>query len=220
MFRTLALQGERVLIIQPTKHLLNETASRLRASYPDVSVVVMNEDTVGSGVSTDLQHLKDAASLWSDPANHWASFERLRYFHRRGDWTVFLDEPPQGHECIPLKAAITHHYLTDCLFTHPCGPKYSRLLVRDRRALRRLVRMLQLMMLLMPMLKSRIALSGTYALVRGRSSLSGLTREQTGLKSKYSGYNSRDPFRDSRQSTSLVLDLRESLVSPMEISGR
>ena len=92
----LAKARKKVLIIQPTKLLIMRTTiDELEQLSPEYPVKAIHGGTSGAVVRTLIDHFKDATQDEGEIlfATH-AAFFLLPYIHRRGDWTLIVDEVP------------------------------------------------------------------------------------------------------------------------------
>ncbi len=111
-----ASQNRKIIIAQPTKKLIGQTAGQIRNANPSVAVHSIFSHGDGDAVTPRIvNHMANA-----DPSagqilliTHEA-LKRLPNAHRV-HWDLFVDEIPAVFESIPLKVAKTHQYLTDHL---------------------------------------------------------------------------------------------------------
>jgi superfamily II DNA or RNA helicase len=129
----LAEGGKKVLFIQPTKLLISKTIEDeidgLDPSYP---IHPIHGGETSSVVRTLVQHFKDATPDEGEIvfATHSAFF-RLPYFHRRGDWTLIVDEVPSVDVFEEFRLVDTHDIITPFITLKPEGAVYGRLLEKD-----------------------------------------------------------------------------------------
>ena len=130
-------QGKNVLIVQPTKDLIDETVSSLSGS--GVYCHVIHSDHSDRSVIADItNYLKKPYHEPHILLITWSAFEQIPYVNRREDWHLFVDEVPQVNLHEPFNASISHRILTDHVSTHTLGPVYSCLAISDRTAVRKL----------------------------------------------------------------------------------
>ncbi|MBY0294509.1 MAG: DEAD/DEAH box helicase family protein [Methylobacterium sp.] len=128
----LARRGQKVLFVQPTKHLITKTiAEELQPLDPTYSVTALHGD-VGpknaSVISAVVAHFKDAVRDQGEVLfiTH-ACFLRLAYIERKRDWFLIMDEVPQVDQFEELRLPETHHLITPHLTPVPTGAAYARL---------------------------------------------------------------------------------------------
>ena len=129
-------EGQNVLIVQPTKALIDETASK----FDGVHCVVLHGDTVPHETIKKLMH----SFIDPYPEAHvvlttWSAFEQVSYINRAEDWHIFIDEIPQVHVYENLKAKRTHTLLTDHIRTISEGPTYSLVISENDGELRKII---------------------------------------------------------------------------------
>jgi hypothetical protein len=111
-----ASQHRKILIAQPTTHLIRQTAVNLRRDNPGLSVKTIYSNAQRDAVMPRIEaHMANA-----DPAkgrvlliSHEA-LKRLPATYRH-HWDLFADEVPTVFDCITLKIVKTHGHLTDHL---------------------------------------------------------------------------------------------------------
>ena len=123
--------GKNVLLVQPTKELISKTEPYFNFIFCHV---IHTEDSV----SRTVNHLK---SPYDGPhvlcITH-SAFEKLPYFHRKQDWTLYIDEAPQAYDFYEFAAKLSHRHLTDHLSTYPMGAAYSQLIIHNSTGIRAL----------------------------------------------------------------------------------
>lgn len=145
----LASRGENVLIVQPTKELINKTVESELLMRPNIpSYKVIDGDTVGSGsvASALTEYSKLVASSYSKQMTSEGhivftthqSLPYVRYFEQKHKWHVLIDEAPQIPGYSNYKVPHTHPILTDHIELEPYNAIYSRLIGDDEDALKEL----------------------------------------------------------------------------------
>ncbi|GJD76716.1 DEAD/DEAH box helicase family protein [Methylobacterium goesingense] len=132
----LARFGQKVLFVQPTKHLITKTiADELRPLDPPYSVRSIH----GGCTPTSKSVIAEIVTHFQvTPADHGeivfithAAFLLIPFIERKADWTLIMDEVPQVdcfHElCLPD----THHLITPFLTLVPGGASYGRLVTAE-----------------------------------------------------------------------------------------
>lgn len=132
----LARGGQKVLFVQPTKHLITKTvAEELQPLDPTYSVTALHGD-VGpkdaSVISAVVAHFEDAVRDRGEVLfiTH-ACFLRLPYIERKRDWFLVMDEVPQVDQFEELRLPDTHHFITPHLEIVPVGAIYARLVTPE-----------------------------------------------------------------------------------------
>ena len=108
--------NRKVLIAQPTKQLIAQTAKAIQAANPNIKVHTIFSLGDGSAVLPRIeQHMRDAdKSVGQVLLITHEALKRLPNAYRV-HWDLFVDEIPAVFECIPLKVVKTHSYLTQHL---------------------------------------------------------------------------------------------------------
>ena len=134
----LTSECKNVLLVQPTTELIDRTAFDFRADSPQLHIEVMHQGTVkGSVIGGIMEYLNKPYLEPHALIITWSAFEQLSYFNRPKDWHFLGDEPPQADRFASISASVSHAILTEHLRTHPLGPVYSEVTVRNRGALRK-----------------------------------------------------------------------------------
>jgi hypothetical protein len=124
--------GQNVLIVQPTKELINKTANELKQQSSSVPLHVLHEDTVERSVVGEiLAYLKQPLSDPHVLIITWSAFERLPFFNRRDNWHILTDEIPQAHRFEEIRAPVSHNILTNHIDTVMAGSTYSQVIVQN-----------------------------------------------------------------------------------------
>ena len=133
----LARKGCKLLIVQPTRHLIDKTImDELEAIEPSYPVTRFYGDRVsGSVVGAIVQHLKQAKPGQGEVLfiTHEA-FVRLPYLHRKSDWVLLFDEVPAVDVFDPYELPVTHSLITSHLALDARGPAHALLRCRDEDA--------------------------------------------------------------------------------------
>lgn len=127
-----ARRGFKVLIVQPTRHLIDKTlADELLPLDPPYPCRAIHGDTVigpTSVVGEIVQH------FWGAEANRGevlfithAALMRASYLHRKAEWHVIMDEVPQVDVFEELCLPDTGHLILPHLTFTPEGAVYGRL---------------------------------------------------------------------------------------------
>ena len=132
----IARRGHKVLVVQPTKHLIEKTiAEELQPLDPSYPIRAIHSDTaletnsvVGDIVDHTRSTARDAGEILF--ITH-AAFFRLPYIERKGDWVLLMDEVPQVDVFEEFNLPETHHLITAHLTVVPGGPVYGFLVAND-----------------------------------------------------------------------------------------
>lgn len=135
----LARRGLKVLIVQPTRHLIDKTLSdELLTLDPPYPCRAIHGGTVlrgASPVGTIVAHFRDAEPSQGEVLliTH-AALMRAPYLHRKADWHLIMDEVPQVDVFEDLPLPDTGDLFLPHLAFLPEGPVYGRLdpFVADR----------------------------------------------------------------------------------------
>jgi superfamily II DNA or RNA helicase len=131
----IAQRGQKVLFIQPTKHLINKTIEgeflKLDPKYR-LNAIHGDEDLGGGSVIGNLvAHFQNTPPGGEVLFATHAAFMLLPFIQNRKDWVLLVDEVPQVDVFKELNLAETHHLLTPLLTLVPEGPRYGRLIQRE-----------------------------------------------------------------------------------------
>ncbi len=127
----LARAGQKVLFVQPTKHLITKTiAEELQPLAPTYPVREIHSDTClkASVVAEAVAHFNNATADQGEILflTH-AGFLLIPYIERKREWTLIMDEVPQVDQFEELRLPETHHLITPHLAVVPTGAAYARL---------------------------------------------------------------------------------------------
>ncbi|BDD68228.1 hypothetical protein Sj15T_32490 [Sphingobium sp. TA15] len=107
-------ENHKILIAQPTRHLIRQTAANLRRANPALAVKSILSSSNGDAVTPRIEaHMANAGKGKGQVLliSHEA-LKRLPPAHR-AHWDLFVDEIPSVFECLALKIVKTHAHLTD-----------------------------------------------------------------------------------------------------------
>ena len=110
----LARLGKKVLFVQPSIFLINQTWSDLASLTPEVRLRAIHGETSGRVIADIIDHTKHTASDGEVLFVTHSALMLLPYFHRRQEWHVILDEVPQADWCAEFSIPDTHRLITDC----------------------------------------------------------------------------------------------------------
>jgi hypothetical protein len=136
----LAEQGSRVMVLQPTKELINKTVEdELLPRKPAFRHSVFHQGTIGEGASVTgaiVHHLNNAEPDAGQIvfATHQA-FPRIPFFANKGDWHLLIDEEMQVNQYQSHRLPHTHFLITDDIELEPFNSIYSKVAFRNRASL-------------------------------------------------------------------------------------
>ena len=136
-----AAAGGNILIVLPTRDLMNEVVPILQASRPPIKPELIHGGVVTNVVAAILATLNRQPS----PGGRiviitWSAFKRLPFIRDRQSWTVYVDEIPQICGMLEAVVPVTHAYVSDHIRLEQQGPEFSRVHVTGRASLRRLAK--------------------------------------------------------------------------------
>lgn len=131
----LARHGDKVLFIQPTKHLIDKTIQDellpLDAPYP-IKPIHGDTDLETNSVVRDLvAHFQQTPPGGEILFATHAAFFRLPFIQNKGDWILIVDEVPQVDVFDEKNLPETHNLITPYLALVPEGPRYGSLVRRE-----------------------------------------------------------------------------------------
>jgi hypothetical protein len=124
--------SRKVVIVQPTTGLLDQTLVGILRKAPDVSVRSIHGENTKGVLSMIVQHLKEAQSGGEVLLVTHSAFERIPYFHDRGKWHVVMDEAPAAEFVFEFNLADTHTIFSGAVEVRPFDAEYGQMEVRDR----------------------------------------------------------------------------------------
>ena len=136
----LARMGEKVLLVQPTKILLDETLEHeINPLNPLYTVSIIHGETVEEDEAVTkriIDHFKNVRPNEGEIVGiTHSAFMQVQYFHARENWTVIVDEVLTVSLAGTINMPDTHHLLTRYLTSTSVDAKYSELAaVNDGRA--------------------------------------------------------------------------------------
>jgi superfamily II DNA or RNA helicase len=130
----LARSGEKVLFIQPTKHLIDKTIEdELLKLNPRYSYKAIHGDVdleTNSVVGDLVAHFQQTAPGGEILFATHAAFLRLPHIQNKSDWVLIVDEVPQVDVFEEKNLPDTHHLLTGDLVLVAAGSRYGQLVRR------------------------------------------------------------------------------------------
>lgn len=88
-------RGAKVMIVQPSRLLINRTVEDELSKYPEIPHRVIHGETDNAVIAEIIRHLKECGDKPELLFVTQAAFFRLPFFANRGRWTVVIDEVPQ-----------------------------------------------------------------------------------------------------------------------------
>jgi hypothetical protein len=134
----LAREHQRVLILQPTKELINKTVQKELLAHPNPPQhYVFHGDKVSEGsVAGELtRFFKDAEDAGQVAFATHQVLPYIPYIANRRDWHVLIDEEMQVLRHFCLQIPRPHFLITDHIELAPYNSIYSRIVVRNRTSL-------------------------------------------------------------------------------------
>jgi reverse gyrase len=145
--RFLAGQGKKVLIVQPTKDLIEKTIEKeIKSRLPEVDCEAIHSDSHFGRVKLEIikrLEINDdgpGQDLGTITLITHAAFINLPVFPGRGDVFVFVDEVPNAAKCKTHNLSQTHAHLTDSIEVFEHDAIYGRVEVTDADALEKIAK--------------------------------------------------------------------------------
>lgn len=129
----LASRGGKVLILQPTRRLIDRTIeAEINPLSPTYPVSAIHGDSCGSGVVSEItSHFKNAKSGGEIVLITHAAFGLVPYFHNANLWWLICDEAYQAVQFDEINLTETHKIITNHIALQSEGALYSRLMMKD-----------------------------------------------------------------------------------------
>jgi hypothetical protein len=141
----LALLGKKVLFVQPSIFLINQTLADLASLTPEVRFRAIHGENSDRVIANIIDHCKHTALDGEILFITHSALMLLPYLHRQGSWDVMLDEIPQADWCAEFNIPHTHRLITDCFMVDAdaanfADNRYARALPKDHKALEQMAR--------------------------------------------------------------------------------
>ena len=141
----MAQRGRKLLIVQPSLTLIDQTLADLASLSPAVAHRAIHGGTSANVVGDIVAHSKACGQGGEVLLITHAAFMRLPYFDRRADWDVIVDEIPQADWCEEFRIPNTHRLVTDWIEIDPearnlADNRYVRAFPSSRPALETMAR--------------------------------------------------------------------------------
>ena len=141
----LARLGMKVLFVQPSIFLINQTLADLASLAPEVRCRAIHGETSDRVIADIIEHLKHTAQDGEILFVTHAALMLLPYIHRRQDWHLILDEIPQADWCAEFNVPDTHRLITDYFAVDTeaaslADNRYVRAVPKDRFRLEQMAR--------------------------------------------------------------------------------
>ncbi|WP_043344296.1 DEAD/DEAH box helicase family protein [Belnapia moabensis] len=127
-----ARKGDKIAIVQPSKHLIQQSYNQAVRAAPDVMVRRIDSGTHPMQVRTALiNHLNRPFPEGEILFLTHAAFLSLPYWHNPGGWHIIIDEIPNVVEDLSRRVPVSHVTLTRHLELHDRNHAYGRVEVRE-----------------------------------------------------------------------------------------
>jgi hypothetical protein len=141
----LARLGKKVLVVQPSIFLINETLKDIASLTPEVRVRALHGETSDRVIADIVEHTKHTALDGEVLFITHSALMLLPYFHRRQHWHAIMDEIPQADWCCEFNVSETHSLITDCFAVDAdaaslADNRYVRAVPKDNAKLERMAR--------------------------------------------------------------------------------
>ena len=138
---TLAARGQKVLIVQPTKALIDKTfENELRPKKSNTRIFRFHGDAIDSVVRSLVDHFRNNTKPGDIVFTTHAAFMMAGYFHRAKDWIVLFDEVPRVDQYFERNVPDNHHLLTQHIEAVPDGASFVKLQEKPGSSLRKIAR--------------------------------------------------------------------------------
>ena len=115
--------GERVVVCQPSKRLIDETVQSLRKLDDNIHIKIIHGDVTKKAVVKSIyDYLRTPYPEAHVLFTTFEAFDYLEFFSDAKNWHMFVDEPPQGHQAFERQLAKTHRLITTML---ALGPEFK-----------------------------------------------------------------------------------------------
>jgi len=110
----LVKSGDSVLFCQPTKLLIDETASAMRSRFPTIEQKVIHGKNEEPVVGSIINHLKDSQKYIGPNVLFitYEAFQRLKFMPSKDSWHLIIDEIPQVYDCFDEQLKVSHGLIT------------------------------------------------------------------------------------------------------------
>jgi Rad3-related DNA helicase len=138
----LAKVGRRVIILQPTKKLIDKTLQNEFFRQPaQPTLTVFHGDTVAGSVARKLtEYLKQADDNGQIVFATHQVLHHINFWANHETWDVFIDEALQVHRHNSLRVPDTHKLITDLITLEPYNSIYGRVHVANESEIERIAK--------------------------------------------------------------------------------
>jgi hypothetical protein len=141
----LARLGKKVLFVQPSIFLINETLKDIATLTPEVRFRAIHGETSDRVITGIIEHAKHTTLDGEVLFITHSALMLLPYFHRRQHWHAIMDEIPQADWCCEFNVSETHSLITDCFAVDAdaaslADNRYVRAVPKDQAKLERMAR--------------------------------------------------------------------------------
>jgi Type III restriction enzyme, res subunit len=135
----LVKSGDSVIFCQPTKLLIDETASAMRSRFPTIEQKVIHGKNGEPVVGSIINHLKDSQKYVGPHVLFitYEAFQRLKFIPSKDLWHLIIDEIPQVYDCFDEHLKVSHGLITKYMEQRNLDDsRYSLLQVTDEGRIR------------------------------------------------------------------------------------
>ena len=141
----LARLGKKVLFVQPSIFLIDQTLADLAKLTPDIRIRAIHGETSERVIADIIDHSKHTSQDGEILFITHSALMLLPYLHRRHDWHVIMDEVPQADWCSEFNIPHTHRLITDCFMVDAeaanlADNRYVRATAKDHKTLEQMAR--------------------------------------------------------------------------------
>jgi len=141
----LARLGKKVLFVQSSIFLINQTVNDLASLTPEVRFRAIHGETSDRVIADTIEHFKHTTLDGEILFITHSALMLLPYCHRRQDWHVIVDEIPQADWCAEFNVPRTHRLITDCFTVDAeaanlADNRYVRAVPKDHTVLEQMAR--------------------------------------------------------------------------------
>src|SRR5579863_8812243 len=135
-----AQAGEKIVIAQPSKLLIDQSSSAFRKVWPNVAATAFSRDTHSNVSRAISDHTKGVDGGHVMFTTH-AALVQAPYIHDQAKWHLIVDEAPAmvwNHE---YRLRVNHSHILSAIEAHPFNAAYSVLEVSDPAVIERISKM-------------------------------------------------------------------------------
>lgn len=121
----LARNGQKVLFVQPSRHLIDKTVEDELGKLSPIRHTVLHGDIIKPVVPVIVSHFKDTSSGGEILFITHEGFIRTPFFERRHEWVVIWDEFPQVDQFSEFNIPNTHDLIAPFIDVQEHDARYS-----------------------------------------------------------------------------------------------